>query len=350
MMNNKFGILITTKNTYSMVEEWREMHDYSGIPILNIDLQSEKELRFKGQGICKKYKIEFIDCNSTAMQDNLDQALQYFYEKHGIEWVLYMHHDAYPMLDDTLSKLNDILLNSEKIKNTGVVGFNIYHDQFDLKQFNPGEQQLMTTAGAPLELGNGYYNGRIESRVDYKKFEFKPFVVESVMWSTALINYHQFNKYINIDDNFNFFHSWDDIAFQFLSQNIYNIVIPNLSFGHDQSLKIKHKIPVSSPNSSIRLVKKLYGRFDHLSVWKTKWKFEYSLSKCLFGGDSFVNKGGRVNKAIVILSKLMHYDFSSNLNTVARRSYAKQHKNSKSLLDDFYNHDPKNGPLKYFDI
>jgi hypothetical protein len=350
MMNSKFGILITTKNTYSMVEEWREMHDYSGIPILNIDLQSETDLKLKGQEICKKYKIEFLDCNSTAVQDNLDQAFKYFYEKQGIEWILYMHHDAFPMLDDTLKKLNDILLNSDKIKNTGVIGFNIYHDKFDLNKFNPGKQQLMTTARAPLELGNGYYNGRVESRVNYKKFEFRPFVVESVMWSTALINYHQFNKYINVDNNFNFFHSWDDIAFQFLSKNVYNIVIPYISFGHDQSLKTKHNLPASSPNSSISLVKKLYGRFDHLSVWKKKWNFEYSLAKCLLGGDSFVNKGGRVNKAIAIISKSTGCDFSSNLNTVARRSYLKQNKDNKNLLDDFYNHDPKSGPLKYFDI
>ena len=350
MIKNKFGILIATKNTYSMVEEWISLYDYSGISILNLDLNSNKESRLKGKKICKKYGIVFKDCNSTEMQDNINQALKYFYEEESIEWVLYMHHDAYPMLDNTLTQLNDILLNSSKIQDFGAIGFNIYHDQFDLSQFEANKHQLMTTARTPLELGSGYYNGRVESRVDYSKFKFKPFAVESIFWSTALINYHQFNKYISIDAEFNFFHSWDDIAFQFLSNNVYNIVIPSLSFGHDQSLKAKHKLPISSPNGDKKKVKKLYGRFDHLLIWKNKWGFDFSLSKCLFGGDSFINKGGRINKIITVVSKFIQYDFVSSLETVARKSYRKQYGINKNLLDDFYDHDPKNGPLKYFDI
>ena len=348
--NIKFGILIATKNTYSMVEEWINLYDYSGISILNLDLNSDKDLRLKGKKICKKHGITYRDCNGTEMQDNVDQALRYFYEEEGIEWVLYMHHDAYPMVKNTLTQLNDILLNSSKIKEFGVIGFNIYHDHFDLSQFDANKPQFMTTARSPLELGNGYYNRRVESRADYSKFKLKPFAVESVMWTTALINYHQFNKYITVDKRFNFFHSWDDMAFQFLSQNIYNIVIPTLSFGHDQSLKAKHRLPVSSPNGDIKKIEKHYGRFDHLLIWKNKWGFDFSLSKCLFGGDSFINKDGRVNKIISVVSKFFQYDFSSSLKTVARRSYKKQYGINKNLLDDFYENDPKNGPLKYFDI
>jgi len=347
----KFGILITARNNeYSMVEEWIGLYDYSGISILNLDLNSDKELRLKGKKNCKKHGIVFKDCNSIILTDNILQAFQYFYEEEGIEWLLYMHHDAYPMLENTLTQLNDILLNSSKIQDFGVIGFNVYHDQFDLSQFDINKNQLMTTARAPLELGNGYYNGRVESRVDYKKFKFKPFAVESVMWSSALINYHQFNKYITIDTAFNFFHSWDDVAFQFLSHNVYNIVIPSLSFGHDQSLKAKHNLPISSPNGDIKKVEKLYGRVDHLSIWQEKWGFDYSLSKCVFGGDNFINKNGIINKVIVRISQFIQYDFVSSLNTVTRKSYSAQYGKNKNLLDDFYEHDPKNGPLKYFDI
>lgn len=350
MAKNKFGIFIATKNAYSMLEEWFSLYDYSGISVLNLDLNSDKDSRLEGKKICKKYGITFRDCNSTAMQDNISQSLQYFYEEEGIEWVLYMHHDAYPMLDGTLTQLNDILSNSNKIKDFGVVGFNVYHDQFDLNQFDADKSKLMTTARTPLELGNGYYNTRVESRVDYSQFKFKPFAVECVMWSTALINYHQFNKYITLDLEFNFFHSWDDVAFQFLSKNVYNIVIPSLSFGHDQSLKVKHKLPVSSPNGDIKKVEEIYGRADHIAIWKDKWGFDYSVSKCAFGGDSFINKGGRVNKIIVVLSKLTKRDFFSSLKTVSRKSYKNHYRKNKNLLDDFYDHDPKDGALKYFDL
>jgi len=348
----KFGILLTTKNTYSMVEEWFNLYDYSNISILNLDLNSEEKLKIKGMEICKRHGIEFKECNGTEMQDNVEQALQFFYEEKGIEWLLYMHHDAYPMLKGTLENLNNILVTSDNIKNFGVVGFNIYHDQFDLQQFDRNKHQLMTTARSPLELGNGYYNGRVESRVDYQKFEFKPFAIESAMWSSVLINYHQFSKFITVDKDFNFFHSWDDIAFQFLSRNVYNIVLPSISFGHDQRLKIKHKLPVSSPNESLQKVEKLYGRFDHLSIWKDKWSFDPSLSKCVLGGDSAINKGGKINKIITILSKFTKFDFSSSLETVARKSYKNSNRKSGegNLINDFYKHDPKNGPLKYFEI
>ena len=319
-----------------MVEEWIGLYDYSGISILNLDLHSDKELRLEGKKICKKHGILFRDCNSTGVQDNINQALQYFYEEEGIEWVLYMHHDAYPMLENTLTQLNDILLNSSKIQDFGLIGFNIYQFQFDLSQFDANKHQLMTTARAPLELGNGYYNGRVESRVDYKKFEFKPFAVENVCASTALINYHQFNKYITIDPEFTFFNAWDDVAFQFLSHNVYNIVIPSLSFGHEPSLKAKHNLPISSPNADIKIIEKLYGRADYLSIWKEKWGFDYSVSKCVFGGDSFINKNHFIDKVIVRISELIQYDFVSSLKTVTRKSYSAQYGKNKNLLDDFY--------------
>jgi hypothetical protein len=350
MMKKKFGILLTTRNTYTMIDEWYSLYDYTGVPILNLDLNSEKKYRAAGQEICKKYGIDFLDANTTALQDNILQAAQFFFEKKGIEWVLYMHHDAYPMEKNSLYNLDELLSNSKKMKKFGVIGFNVYHDQYDLKQFKKGHSKLMTTARTPLELGNGYYSRKISSRVNYNNFLNKPYAVESVFWSTVLINYFQYKKNIKIDFDFNFFNSWDDVAFQFLQKNIYNIVIPDISFAHDQSLKLKHNLPRSSPNGN----PKLYGRTDHLKCWKNKWGFYYSASKYLFGGDYLLNRTGFINKCIDKFSEIIHYDLTSSLQTIARRSY-KKHLESfpikrRSLIDDFYNHDPKNGPLKYFDL
>ena len=74
------------------------------------------------------------------------------------------------------------------------------------------------------------------------------------------------------------------------------------------------------------------------------------MSKCVFGGDSFINKNHIINKVIYRLSDLIQYDFVSSLKTVARKGYSSQYGKNNNLLDDFYEHDPKNGPLKYFDI
>jgi len=347
MNNSNFGILLLTKNTYSMVDEWFSLSDYSGIPILNIDLASENDYLKIGQQICKRKNIYFQKSNNTSMQSTLDQALDFFHKILKIDWVLFMHHDAFPMTNKTLNNLKTLISNSKKLQNYGVIGFNVYHDKFDLLQFNINEPKLMTTARTPLELGNGYYNRRVDSRVNYDRFEIHPFAVESVFWSTALINYNQFQKFITVDSRFNFFHSWDDIAFQFMSNNIHNIVIPNIEFGHDQSLKIKHKLPFSSPDKKTR---KLYGNFNHLKIWSDKWKFEYSLSKKIFGGDFFINKDGLINKIIFVLSNYTGLDFASSLETVSRSSYKKNFLGSYNLFDQFYYHDPKLGPLKYLDI
>ena len=97
MTKNKFGILIATKNTYSMVEEWIGLADYTKIPILNIDLNSEDNNKLYGKDLCKKKGINFLNCDGTEMQKNINQALEFFQKEYGISWVLYMHHDAFPM-------------------------------------------------------------------------------------------------------------------------------------------------------------------------------------------------------------------------------------------------------------
>jgi len=346
---HKFGIVLATKNTYSMLEEWFSLYDYSNITILNIDLNSEKNKRIEGVSLCKKLGINFEDCNSTGMHDNINQAINFFQTK-KIDWILYMHHDAYPMKKDTLYRLNEIITQAKKLNKFGMIGFNIYHDKYDLRQFDPNQEKLMSTARAPLELGNGYYNKKVSSRVDYKNFKIKPFAIECAVWSTVLINASQFKKYINNDAEFNFFHSWDDIAFQFMNHNIYNIALPSISFAHDQSLKLKHKLPFSSPNGQ----PSLYGKSNHLNVWRGKWNFEYSLSKTILGGDDFINANSLVNKFLDKFSEITKADFFSGLETVARVSYKKYIKShpskNKTIIDQFYEHDPRNGPLKYFNL
>ena len=49
MMKKKFGIVLTTRNTYTMIDEWYSLYDYTGVPILNLDLKSEKKYRVWGK-------------------------------------------------------------------------------------------------------------------------------------------------------------------------------------------------------------------------------------------------------------------------------------------------------------
>ena len=81
-MPSDFGILLVTKNTYSMVDEWFSLSDYSNIPILNIDLNSDYKNKSYGKNLCKEKGINFLDCDGTEMQKNINQAVDFFKEKY----------------------------------------------------------------------------------------------------------------------------------------------------------------------------------------------------------------------------------------------------------------------------
>ena len=57
---------------------------------------------------------------------------------------------------------------------------------------------------------------------------------------------------------------------------------------------------------------------------------------------------------MIIISRLLHVDFSSSMETVAKKTFKayikKNPHRKKTLIDAFNDHDPKSGPLKYFDI
>jgi hypothetical protein len=339
---SQIGLLICSRNNYDLIESWRNNYDYADQVILNIDDGSSLVNLRLGQKICKKNKIFFIKSKKKGLQNNIYEACQFF-EKKKIKWILYQHHDSYPLTKNIFSKLGHYISNG-KIKKFGVIGFNVLDSiNGDLQYWNNNKTPLRTTARSVLELGDGWYRKRIGSRIHYKKTT-KAFAVESVMWSTALINTEMFKKKIKIDNNFNFFHAWDDIAFQFLNQNIYNIVLPNIHFAHDQKLKIDHKIPYSSANASNKKRKYYYGHFNHLKIWNNKWGFEYDLTKNI----SFHYK------KFPILYRFLRYlgiNRWSFLETRARVTFKKNlNKYKKTLLFDFFNHDPKNSYLKEFNL
>ena len=73
----------------------------------------------------------------------------------------------------------------------------------------------------------------------------------------------------------------DDMAYQYLSKRVQNIVIPEISFLHDQSIKTKYSLPKDS-----QLVKEdvelRYGKFIGIhEEWYKKWGFRYDPRKVL---------------------------------------------------------------------
>ena len=346
-IENNFGIMLVTRNNPQMVKEWYSLYNYKGYEIVNIDESTDEKSAELIKKNCLSCGIKYlsVDKGKSGLSNNIIQADKYFKTKR-IDWILYMHHDAYPLGESALDKLSKYIQKPDLL-NFGVVGFNVLHGETDLSYWNEDQTPLRTCARCPLELGDGWYRETVSSRINYNNSIKKAFAVESVMWSTALINTSVFKKHIEIDDRFVFFHAWDDIAFQFLYKNIYNIVIPDIHFGHDQRLKLKYELPRSSPQADKKTVKNLYGRMDHLDVWKDKWGFKYDINKSKRFGIN-------LSSTTTWFMRIVRYFFKnsiSSLPTVARDDYFLiKNKYKNTLIDQFYHHDPKKGPLRYFDI
>ena len=306
------GVVLTSRNNSGMLTEWHNANSYSGVDVLNIDEDSAPEEKEKLKNLCDKYNITYMDREERGMQNNILTACNYF-EDRGIDWVCYFQHDAFTLEDDFFKRL-DTYLASGKLDETGVIGFNFLNGPIELEKYNGEDTELFTIARCPLEPGDSWYRHKIRGHANGwtppadKK---TPFAVESVSWMAALVKISQYKKYIEPTGDYQFYHAWDDIAFQFLYNNVYNVVIPQFRLGHDQEKKVKYGLPLSSPTSTSKR-EHFYGKWGHHDVWKDRWGFEYDNDRC-------------------------------------RPQFEQVKQNyENTLLMDFYNHNPKNGPLKSF--
>lgn len=338
-MKANYGIFFASKNNYDLLENWLLNYlDYvpDNIKILNLDLGSCESQKTRGKQICQKFNLIFIKSRKTEFQDNIGQIFDEL-SKLKIENLLYLHQDCFPIDRNTFLKINKIpeKYNIEKL---GLVGFNIYHD-IEISKLKLHINEYMTTSRSVLQKGNGYYMSHPKgSRVNYKNFiKGKPFVVENIMWAALFLNKKSFLTHINIDLSFNFFLAPDDMAYQFLNKNIFNVVFPEIRFKHDQNIKTNFSLPKNSPSGLKKDVIKLYGRIDHVSIWKKKWGFDYDLLKA-----HKIYNFRIIKKFFLVLFP----KFYSNLETLGRKSYS-YNKNKVGLFNLFYNHDPEKGPLKY---
>jgi len=310
----KIGIVFTSRNNYSLLDFWLSSVDTEGFDVLNIDEDSSLENKEEGKQICKKYNAAYMDREGRGMSHNILTACNYYQER-NIDWVLWFSHDSFPATDKFFSKVNQIV-STEKFDNFGVIGFNGHHHSEAIKLCEQGSPQINHT-GRTCFWGDGWYRNKKHysgSRPDYSKDGFNvPFSVESVCWFAAMVNVDMYKKCVIPTDDFHLFISWDDIAFQFLSKNVYNICIPSLDIIHNRDVKVSRGYTLKSPSDNGKR-EFYYGKWGHLERWANKWGFPY---------ETFKDR------------KSHHHNIEKYKGT---------------LIWDHYNHDPENGPLKTFDI
>ena len=311
----KIGIFFTTRNNYNMFENWLETVDYEGFNILNIDEDSTEENKKIGKDLCEKHGVKYLDREKRGFINNVTTAQKYF-KTLDINWGFWSHHDCWPLTDKFFTKLNNLIV-SEKLNEFGMVGFNTYHRRNTITKYESGGRELEFTARAPLEPGDNWYRNKRQwgnCRPDLSSGKFdKPFAIESVGFG-VLLSFDMWEKHIEVTDDFVFYMSTDDIAFQFLYHNVYNLCIPYLTLGHAFQSKGNFGIPISSPKGTDQ-------ERDHF-----------------FGEESD-------QQAISNLIERWGWDYR-DINTFEP---IKEHFKG-TLFWEFYHHDPINGPLRSFDI
>jgi hypothetical protein len=298
----KTGILFTSRNNYDLLDYWLDKVDTENLFILSIDEDSTLENKIKGKEICKKHKITYMDREDRGMQNNLTSACSIF-QKNNLDWIIWFQHDCFPITEGFFTKFNR-LAETGKLNGFGAIGFNIKHD---------GIYQMLSRT--PLQQPNenmwNRFNINYPLPLNYNKIHS----VESVSWMCAAVNIDQYQTQISPTGDYQFFHAWDDIAFQFMYKNIHNICIPFLELSHEQIVKKEFNIPVKSPLAKNEEEEKkrehFYGKWGHHDVWKNRWGFSY--------------------------------DDNSTFEEV-KENY------SGTLIDKFYNHNINTGPLKIFEI
>lgn len=262
MNNKKLGIFFVSRNNYSLFDVWMDRVDSEGYTILSIDEDSTPENKKIGKEICNKHGIHYMDRENKGLQNNIQSACNFFKEK-GVERVIWFQHDCFPQDPQFFSKF-DQLIQTGKLDKFGVIGFHINHEGWQMMSRGPlqnPKRDLWVRFQTPTPLPQEYT---------------KPHAIESPAWMCASVSIEQYEKHIIPTEDFQFFHAWDDISFQFLYKNIYNICIPEFKFSHEQIIKKEFNIPVKSVNPDKRDF--YYGRFDHHQIWEERWGFNWDQS------------------------------------------------------------------------
>ena len=202
----------------------------------------------------------------------------------------------------------------------------------------------MTTSHSFLQPGNGWYSSSPKSSVNYKKFPLNhAFSVEIPHWACCLINSGSYSRinHIPIED-FNL--CLDDMAYDFLENNIHNICIPWISFAHQQSISVIFGRSYKSP-----LNKKNFHKLKKAHInWFNKWGFPvenfYRIKKSKI---KIINHLLEIYREF-IRNRLPIRFQNSNIIYIINKKGLHKGKILKGLLKNYFAYNPQKGPLMEF--
>jgi hypothetical protein len=245
--SRNFCVQFNVKNYYNIFHNWKKFSqaDLSKVLSVAVDIDSSPKELQAGIAICNQSGIQLInplrniDSNGESVilvddwltQNNID-----------VDWIFNFELDSVPLHADFWDKLDAFISSNKWLDDSvGLIGVNTYLDHHHgLQEIQNPDKFIRNNRGTRPARGNllggllehphsGWYQNFSKDR---GWFDCEYFVIESPKYHCFGLNRKLFKKYINIDNRFKHLYWVDDIAHQFMQNNIFNIFIPDLFVSH----------------------------------------------------------------------------------------------------------------------
>ena len=266
MKNRKYCIYFQTRNHYQLFEKLmfaKTKTSFNNLFMINQDCGSSDEQKKLAKKVCDKYGIHWInehDSKTYPMQKLISQADDWLTKNgHDFDWIIRVHNDAYPIIDNFWDKLDSQLEKNNDLFLEKVGSFCFSENINGFYGRGNLEKNVL------LDPHGGWYKHLPKWGSNQKYNEVDYFVVESPLDWAKGYNRKLFKKYIKIDEKFQMAHADDDISHQFMLNGIYNICFPKLIYKHD----IRGKNLFTNYTSMSLPQESAWKRFHE--KWKWQW-------------------------------------------------------------------------------
>ena len=312
-------VYVSSRNNYDMLEkEVLKNINLDGFEFINVDDKSSNAEILKGRSICDNHGITFLENKSRGVQYATQTLIDFINQNRpNCKWIICFQHDCYPLTRDFFKRISS-LIDTGKVDSFGTLGFN----RIDHGKHTPGAYKVWKHGQKPVGM-LGLCHLSIKNRkrwllpmqntwVEKDELWREPFSVEITAWTSVAINVDMWNKFIKPTDEHHF-HLWaPDVSIQFLKNNCHNVVLPELYIMNQQELKSKYSINPNSARGARGGDEYHFGKYSNFDAWEKTWGWHYE-------------------KPWESIDKI-------------------KTSHSKTLIADFINHDPLNGPLLNFDL
>jgi hypothetical protein len=349
-MMSKSVVVYSSFNNYEMFEgEALKRVNFESRLIINIDDHSSPDQIEFGKRVCDENNIIYISNEGKGVQSAIQTAINYIKEKKiDYEWIFCLQQDCFPMGENFFSNFESNLLDYD-IKEVSAFGFNNLddghssigsYDNYILGKKPRGWLGIFFLS----DTKNNKYRMSLFHRLAVLVYSLLPsknlnekarlftlarrwfaekmfydfnniskkyngiFSIELPAWTSLAININDWEEHIKVDSKF-IFHLWfPDVAMQFLLNNRNIAVMSDLYVHNDQSIKIKYGMNKCSADAGKKSENRHVEDYGgHLDIFYDKWEFSYENSKSTL--------------------------------PLAINKY------SGTLVEEYFNHDCRNGPL-----